>query len=414
MTDNEAPRPAQSEEVRLVAISRYEILDTPTEATFTRVLDILKAVLNVAVTAITLVDVDRSYYLALAGVGEPPATKREDNMCDTVIAQDDVLVITDSLIAPEEIVGPLLKAGLRFYAGAPLRTHDGIKIGTVCAIDPMPREVTEGERQILRDLSAIVIDELELRLAARQMAAADAELRRLNQELEVTSRNKSEFLASMSHELRTPLNGILGASELLNQGLFGELNPKQREYIEDVHASGEHLLRLIEDVLDLSRIEAGQTELRREAIDAGDLMHGCEAIVRGLAESKSVRLQVEPPDPPVVLHVDERRIAQVACNLLSNALKFTPHDGRVVFQAQHQGDEIIFSVLDQGPGIPPQYSERIFEQFFRVPSDQEGTGLGLALAKQLVDLHGGRIWLANGQVGGCCFSFALPLGDRTG
>ena len=414
MPDNETPRPAQSEEVRLAAIARYEILDTPPEATFTRVLDILKAVLDVAVTAITLVDVDRSYYLALAGADEPPTTVREDNMCDTVITQDDVLVISDSHSAPEGLSRRMLKAGLRFYAGAPLRTHDGIKIGTVCAIDPMPRKVTEGERQILRDLSAIVIDEMELRLAARQMAVADAELRRLNQELEVTSRNKSEFLASMSHELRTPLNGILGASELLVQGLFGDLNPKQREYIEDVHASGEHLLRLIEDVLDLSRIEAGQTELRREPIDAGDLMHGCEAIVRGLAESKAVRLDVQSPDPPVLLYVDERRIAQVACNLLSNALKFTPHAGRVVFRAQRQGDEAVFSVTDQGPGIPSQYSERIFEQFFRVPSDQEGTGLGLALARQLVELHGGRVWLDNGQAGGCCFSFALPLRDRIG
>src|SRR5690606_22242315 len=119
------------------AIARYEILDTPREENFNRILDILKAVLDVAVTAITLVDSDRSFFKALVGVDEPPATAREDNMCDTVIAQDDVFVISDSLRAPEHLVRPLLKAGLRFYAGAPLRTRDGVKIGTVCAIDPM-------------------------------------------------------------------------------------------------------------------------------------------------------------------------------------------------------------------------------------------------------------------------------------
>jgi signal transduction histidine kinase len=262
-------------------------------------------------------------------------------------------------------------------------------------------------------LSDIVIDELELRLAAGQMAQADAELRRLNQELEVTSRNKSEFLASMSHELRTPLNGILGASELLGQGLFGALNPKQSEYVDDIHRSGLHLLHLIEDVLDLSRIEAGQTELRREPIDIEGLMQGCEAIVRGLAESRSVNLRVVPPMPSLTLRIDERRIAQVACNLLSNALKFTPAWGIVTFRAELDDDEVVFCVEDEGPGVAPEYTERIFEQFFRVPSDQEGTGLGLALAKQLVELHHGRIWVEARQPVGSRFLFSIPLADAT-
>jgi signal transduction histidine kinase len=319
-----------------------------------------------------------------------------------------VLVIRDALEADRELVRPMLNFGLRFYAGAPLCTYDGVKIGTLCAVDPDPHEVTESQTRILEDLARVVIDELELRLAARKMAEADAELRRLNQELEVASRNKSEFLAGMSHELRTPLNGILGASELLSQGILGTLNPKQSEYIEDIHRSGQHLLRLIEDVLDLARIEAGQTELRREPADVGALMRGCEAIVRGLADSRSVRLEVVPPDPPVVLTIDERRVAQVCFNLLSNALKFTPERGRVRFRAWAEGDEVVFLVEDEGAGIQPEFQERIFEQFFRVPSDQEGTGLGLPLAKQLVELHGGRIWLESRPGEGCRFYFALP------
>jgi signal transduction histidine kinase len=409
MPEGDFPGTNQSEETRLAAITRFEILDTPPEATFDRVSDILRSVLGVAAVFITLVDRDRSFYKAISGLEFPVSSPREDNMCDAVIAQDGVLVISDSHLAPRELVGPMLKAGMRFYVGAPLRTREGVKIGTVCAIDPQPREVSAREKQIILHLSDIVIDELELRVAARRMAAVDDELRRLNRELEVSSRNKSEFLAGMSHELRTPLNGILGASELLGQGLFGALNPKQQEYVEDIHGSGQHLLRLIEDVLDLSRIEAGQTELRREPISVAGLMQQCEAIVRGLADSKSQRLTVSPPRPELVLRIDERRIAQVACNLLSNALKFTPEAGQVLFSAFSQGNEVVFAVEDEGPGIAPEYRERIFEQFFRVPSDQEGTGLGLALAKHLVELHGGRIWIEGRESGGCRFLFALPL-----
>ncbi len=399
----------QTEAQRLAAIARYEILDSPPEATFDRIVGILKAVLDVPAAFITLVDVNRSFYKAIAGLPFPVSTPREDNMCDSVITQDGVIVIDDSYSFPEELVRPLLKAGMRFYAGAPLRNREGVKIGTVCAIGTQPRGVSDSEKQILLHLSDIVIDELELRLAARQMAKADEELLRLNHELEVTSRNKSEFLASMSHELRTPLNGILGASELLGQGLFGALNPKQAEYVEDIHASGQHLLRLIEDVLDLARIEAGHTELHREPIDAAALMRGCAAIVRGLADSKSQRLEVLPPEQDLTLQVDERRIAQVVCNLLSNALKFTPESGQVVLRAAQHGDEIVFTVEDEGAGIAPEHRTRIFEQFFRVPSDQEGTGLGLALSKQLVELHGGRIWVEGREPNGCRFHFALPL-----
>lgn len=399
----------QSEEERLEAIARYEILDSPPEVTFDRVLDILRSVLGVTGAFLTFVDRDRSFYKAISGIEYPASTPREHNMCDAVIAQDDVLVINDSLAAPEELVRPLLRVGMRFYAGAPLRTRDGTKIGTVCAIDPEPRLLSEKEKQIMLHLSDIVIDELELRLAVLQMATADDELRRLNQQLEVASRNKSEFIAATSHELRTPLNGILGASELLGQRLFGDLNPKQSEYVEDIHRSGEHLLHLIEDVLDLARIEAGQTELRRELVDVQGLMQGCEGIVRGLAESRSVRLVVVPPESPVAISVDERRIAQVACNLLSNALKFTRPQGTVTFSAQVVAEEVVFAVEDEGPGIAPEYGQRIFEQFFRIPSDKEGTGLGLALAKQLVDLHEGRIWFEQREPQGCRFCFSLPL-----
>jgi signal transduction histidine kinase len=401
---------APGEVERLAALAHYEILDTPPEATFDRIVDTIAALFQVQVAMITFVDRERSWYKAERGMGVPEMP-RTDNMCDATMSQDEVLVVNDALLAPPATVLPMLKKGLRFYAGAPLRTREGTKIGTVCAVDPEPREVTDRERAILLNLAEIVVDELELRLAARRMAEADAALRQLNRQLEAANRNKSEFLASMSHELRTPLNGILGASELLGQGLFGDLNDKQREYITDIHQSGSHLLRLIEDILSLSRIEAGQLDLHEEPLDVAALMEASVAVVRGMAAAKSLSVDVTAPERPQRVRGDERRLIQVACNLLSNAVKFSPPGERVAFRAWREGDEVVFAAQDEGPGVPEEFQERIFEQFFRVLNDREGTGLGLPVAKQLVELHGGRIWLESGAGQGSTFYFALPADD---
>ncbi|MGE0057333.1 MAG: histidine kinase dimerization/phospho-acceptor domain-containing protein, partial [Dehalococcoidia bacterium] len=383
-------RSADAEEQRQQILRHYEILDTPPEATFDRVVSIITAVFGTSIAAITLIDLHRSYYKSEVGFGitESPA---DENMCHAVLRQDGLLIITDSDLAPPEQVAPMVKKGVRFYAGAPLRSREGVIIGTVCTIDPLPREVSSEQRLVLSHLAETVMDELELRLTAKKVAEAEQELRRLNVQLERASRNKSEFLASMSHELRTPLNGILGASELLGQGLFGPLNPKQQEYVQDIHQSGNHLLSLIDDVLDLSRIEAGQMQFDPQPLDVTQFMEACVSLVRGSARAKSQELVLLPPDKALTIVADERAVTQVACNLLSNALKFTPEQGRILFKAERDGDCVTFVIDDQGPGIPPEFHGRIFEQFFRVASDREGTGLGLPLARHLVEAQGGSI-----------------------
>lgn len=406
------PSTSELERQRLEEIDRYEILDSPPEATFDRVIRIVLALFDVDFALITLVDRERCWYKAEVGLGLPEMP-RGDNMCDVVLRQDgsDAVVINDAHSALVENVGPLLRKGFRFYIGAPLQTARGVKIGTVCAVGRNPREVTDVERMILSSLAEIVMDELELRLAGRRMEAADEALRHANAQLAAASRNKSDFLASMSHELRTPLNGILGASELLAEGIFGKLNAKQHEYIEDVHQCGAHLLSLINDVLDLSRIEAGQIEMNREPLDVATLMEGCASVVRGIAATRLLQFTVAPPTEPVLVYADPRRIKQIACNLLSNAVKFTPDHGAVHFEAWHEADQIVFLVEDEGPGISPEFSERIFEQFFQLPGDHEGTGLGLPLARQLVELHGGGIWLESAADKGSRFFFSIPRSE---
>ena len=246
----------------------------------------------------------------------------------------------------------------------------------------------------------------------RELQKALAELSQKGSQLEVASRHKSEFLANMSHELRTPLNAIIGFSQVLRQRLFGEINAKQEEYLDDILASGNHLLDLINDVLDLSKVEAGQVELEvatfslREALERGVVM------VRERATKNEVLISLELAADVDLVDGDERRVQQVVFNLLSNAVKFTPRGGSVVVASAREDGEVLVSVTDTGPGIAADDQERIFEEFQQTDvgvRQREGTGLGLALSKRLVELHRGRIWVESQSGHGSRFVFTLPI-----
>ena len=245
----------------------------------------------------------------------------------------------------------------------------------------------------------------------RELATALRELDEKSRQLEAASLHKSAFLANMSHELRTPLNAILGFSQVLREELFGELNEKQVEYVDDILSSGHHLLSLINDVLDLSKVEAGQVELEvalfslREALESGVVM------VRERATREGVRVELGPVPELDAVPGDERRVRQVIFNLLSNAVKFTPAGGTVGIGAAQVNGEVRVSVADTGPGIAAEDRERIFEEFQQTDdgaAQGEGTGLGLALSKRLVELHGGRIWVETELGRGSTFVFTLP------
>ena len=243
------------------------------------------------------------------------------------------------------------------------------------------------------------------------------ELRRLYTELEAASRHKSEFLANMSHELRTPLNAIIGFSQVLREEMVGSVNAKQSEYLDDIISSGNHLLSLINDVLDLSKVEAGQVELDVHPFSLRDALERGVVMVRERAAEHGVRVGFTA-DPEVhVVEGDERRIKQVIFNLLSNAVKFTPAGGEVDVSATRLNGEVRVSVADTGPGIALEDRERIFEEFQQTETggvQHEGTGLGLALSKRFVELHGGRIWLESEVGRGSTFTFALPMGSVEG
>ena len=285
----------------------------------------------------------------------------------------------------------------------------------------LSRSLIEPIRRIDSRLAAIasgdfsgrveVVNRDELGALAANVNRMNDELRRLYRELEAVSLHKSEFLANMSHELRTPLNAIIGFSQVLRERMFGDVNEKQEEYLDDILSSGNHLLSLINDVLDLSKVEAGQVELEVAPFSLRDALERGVVMVRERATKDGVQVALAS-DPEVdVVEGDERRIRQVIFNLLSNAVKFTPAGGPVDVSAAKVNGEVRVSVTDTGPGLAPDDHERIFKEFQQTEAgveQREGTGLGLALSKRLVELHGGRIWVDSELGKGSTFVFTLP------
>ena len=252
---------------------------------------------------------------------------------------------------------------------------------------------------------------------AIQNARLFREIEDKGRQIEAANRHKSEFLANMSHELRTPLNAIIGFSEVLQERLFGELNEKQAEYTDDILTSGRHLLSLINEILDLSKVEAGRMELELTSFDMPLAIENARTFVRERATKHGIKLDVMIDERLGDYFGDERKIKQILLNLLSNAVKFTPEGGQISINARQLNGSVQISVSDTGIGIAPEDQARIFEEFRQVGGDHvhksEGTGLGLTLAKKFVELHGGTIWVESEVGKGSTFTFTLPQKQAT-
>jgi signal transduction histidine kinase len=238
------------------------------------------------------------------------------------------------------------------------------------------------------------------------------ELEEKSKQLETASRHKSAFLANMSHELRTPLNAIIGFSDVLLEKMFGDLNARQTDYLQDILSSGRHLLDLINDILDISKVEAGRTEVERTSFSLAEILENGLRMIRERAARHDIALNLNLDPHLGLIAADERMVKQVVVNLLSNAVKFTPDRGRIEITAQRAEGEVRVSVRDTGVGINPEDQARIFDEFQQAKhvggKPVEGTGLGLTLSKKFVELQGGRIWVES-QVGqGSTFSFTIP------
>jgi signal transduction histidine kinase len=286
--------------------------------------------------------------------------------------------------------------------------REGQPFGTILLRRREVRPFDERERTLLQtfgDQAAIALENVRL----------FHEIDDKSRQLEIANKHKSEFLANMSHELRTPLNAIIGFSEVLLERLFGDLNEKQDDYLKDIHSSGKHLLSLINDILDLSKIEAGRMELEPSSVDAAAAVSNALTLVRERAQRHAIAL-VQDVDPALgTIIVDERKFKQILLNLLSNAVKFTPDGGRIEVTARRANGVAEIAVRDSGIGIAPEDQAAVFEEFRQVGRDytkkQEGTGLGLALTRRFVELHGGRIWLESAPGQGATFTFTIPVAE---
>ncbi len=290
----------------------------------------------------------------------------------------------------------------RTVLGVPM-VRDGQVIGAIVLARYQVRPFSDREIELVQtfaDQAAIAIENVRL----------FNEIDEKGRQIEAASRNKSEFLANMSHELRTPLNAIIGFSELLIERLFGELTARQEEYVRDILSSGKHQLAVINDVLDLSKVEAGRLDLERSTFSVSQAVSDAVAFVRARAAQRHITLAEQIAPELGEIDADQRKVKQVLVNLLSNAVKFTPDGGRVGVRADQKNGEVTIAVSDTGAGIAPDELGLIFREFGQTASARghEGTGLGLALAKRLVELHGGRIWVDTEVGQGTTFTFSLP------
>jgi signal transduction histidine kinase len=302
------------------------------------------------------------------------------------------------------IRGAMLEAGTRSVLAVPL-LHEEQLVGGLVVTRRAPGAFTAEVAGLLRTFatqSALAI----------QNARLFRELADKSRQLEVASQHKSEFLANMSHELRTPLNAIIGFSEVLTDRMFGELNEKQEEYLKDIYASGTHLLSLINDILDLSKIEAGRMEPDLTDFDLPTALDNALTLVRERAGRRGISLQMKVDNRLGQIQADERKVRQVLLNLLSNAIKFTPEGGQIEVKAAPKDGVVEVSVSDTGVGIAPQDQEKVFEEFRQAGTADkkaEGTGLGLTLCRKFVELHGGKISVKSQLGVGSTFTFTIPV-----
>jgi signal transduction histidine kinase len=306
--------------------------------------------------------------------------------------------------ASSPLLNVVIRAGYRALLVVPL-LRPGAVIGTLVVRRKQPGEFPKSTIDLLETFA-------DQSVLAIQNARLFREIEEKGRELEVASKHKSQFLANMSHELRTPLNAILGYAELMLDSIYGEPSEKMRNVLERLQSNGRHLLGLINDVLDLSKIEAGQLTLSLNDYSLGDMVHGVVSAVEPLAAKKRLAFTARvAPDLPSG-HGDERRLSQVLLNLVGNAIKFTDK-GEVAVRASAANGTFTVAVCDTGPGIPVVDQAKIFEEFQQADSSitrkKGGTGLGLSIAKRIIEMHGGRIWVESEPGKGSTFYFTLPV-----
>ena len=416
-----APLP-DDERARLRALQRYAILDTPAEQAFDGLTRLASQICGAPIALVSLVDEHRQWFKSRVGLAAPE-TPRELAFCAHAILQDDIFEVPDALADPRFADNPLVAGhpDIRFYAGAPLVTSDGFKLGTLCVIDRVPRNLGREQLAALRILGNQVISQLELRHtaaalarglidleAARRSASGGAAEEPVWRDRDVRER---AFLAHATHDLRTPLNAILGFSQMLAEDV-PVADDERREVAGQIASAAEYMLRLVTDILDVASLDSGAVQLTSQ-------LHACDALVRPvletirpLAAASGNRLELELVGPRAAVFGDLTQIQKILFNLLSNACKYT-HDGTIRLTVADEGERWVrLEVADTGVGLRDDQRRRLFRPFSQVHKpqvqSQQGTGLGLHITRGLCERMGGAITVHAAPELGSTFVVWLP------
>jgi signal transduction histidine kinase len=436
---------------RLAAVRETALLDTPAEQAFDRLTRLATRILGVPISLVSLVDRDRDFWKSCVGVPEPYASEREirlkPSFCQHAITSRAPLIVNDATLDPAFANFPAVATlGVRAYLGIPLVTDDGVALGSFCVLDMEPRQWTADDVELVTDLAAAAMTEIELRASVRtatdltsQLQEQAVELEQQMEEVRATSdqleqslgsasmaqaaaeaanQTKATFLATMSHELRTPLNAISGHIQLIEMGIHGPVTPKQREALDRVMSAQYHLLGLINDVLNFAKLGSGTVAYDIHPVVVAEVIADAASMLEEQMRTKGLTLVVTLPDDLVVALADRDKLLQILINLLSNSMKFTPAGGKVMIETTERADgdqaeDVIYvRVTDNGIGIPMDKLNAVFEPFVQVSatnvSRREGTGLGLSISRDLARGMGGDLRARSKPGEGSAFTVGLP------
>jgi signal transduction histidine kinase len=406
-----APLPPDEEE-RLRTLRAYEILDTPPEAGFDELTRLAAEICRVPIAAVSLVDSERQWFKSIVGL-DTAQTSRDIAFCAHTILQDDIMIVPDALQDPRFADNPLVRSdpGIRFYAGAPLRAQTGHKLGSLCVIDRVPRQLDEFQNRALRTLSRQVEVQLKLRLKLLELDRQQAELRAQRDALVQVQRQKEELTSLVVHDLKNPLVVmLLHASALQEQAESADT----RTAAEVITVSCEAMNRMVMNLLDISRSEDGALALKLTDVDLGSLFGEIHKTMGRHARLQGQPLHVSVSPDVQAVRADGDLLRRVIENLIDNSLKYAQSGDSIQLDARRvDGKAIEIQVRDHGPGVPREFRERIFEKYAQLERDalshaRTSRGLGLTFCRIAVEGHGGQIWVEDNEPRGSRFVVRLP------
>ncbi|MDQ6755730.1 MAG: GAF domain-containing sensor histidine kinase [Bacteroidota bacterium] len=383
------------EKERIESLKKYDILDTPPDGSFDRITKLAATLLGVPIAIVTLVDTDRIWFKSRYGL-DVQQIGRDPGLCASAILSNEFYEVDNALTDPRTLSNPLVASefGLRFYAAVPLKVKDGYNLGTLCIIDKHPRKLSEAEKKTLEYLADILIDQLELRLAARTAIY-----------------QQNQVLSIAAHDLKNPLTTISAWADMAKSE---KNNPDAVEKMCDrIKEAGYKMNRLVNDLLESARKEASKIQLIFKTVNFAKLVQAVVSSNEILASKKNIKLHLQILDEPIIMG-DENRITEIADNLINNSIKYSPSEKNIFITVNKENDNAILIIKDEGQGFIEEDKKNIYQRFVRLSAKPTGgetsTGLGLSIVKSLVDAHNGTIHFeSDGKDKGTTFTVSIPV-----